>query len=79
MAKIADLLAQLSGARKLLLCLVLAAPIGVTLLLLHYIDGQQWTSLAIAAVQSYCAANVGEYAIDAAHKYIDTATGKTPE
>jgi len=73
-----SILAALDGARKLLLCVLLAVLCGIPLLLLGKIDGAQWSGVASTAIASYCGANVAEYAIDFAHEWISKRFPKPP-
>lgn len=50
----------MDGARKLLLCFTVAMPVGVTLLVLHYISGAEWIQVANTCLTVYGAGNVGE-------------------
>ncbi len=70
---IKEAIEALDGMRKLLLCVVVVIPIGVPLLLLHYITGDNWASVATIAISSYCAGNSAERWITAHYSKVDNA------
>lgn len=69
----------LSGARKLILCLILAIPVGVPLLLAGRIGGSDWKDIAVAAITAYCGSNVVEHAVTTLREHLAKAPSAEPQ